>query len=124
MDEPRHNGRGLIVVAVLAAVAMTSTAALLLRELDLNRIESRQVEANTRVINDVRRTTRVLCNRGYILIDLINGALILIGQRLEADIRAGDNAAVKADRRFLVAFLEDREKLTQELTGRGPCAPP
>jgi hypothetical protein len=111
----------LLMSAVVLAVLLSG--ALVIRELDINRIEAENLRTQEATIKELRKTTRVLCQRGNTLIDLVNAALILVGQRLEADVKAGNVAAVHADQRFLTTFLRDRERLIREQTGGGPCAP-
>jgi hypothetical protein len=111
------------VVAVITALGLILASGLILRGIDLNRIEPRQVEKNTQLLERVQDQTEVLCARGQTLINLIDGALILVGQRLVADIEAGRVGAVRADQQFLEKFSTDREDLITELTGEGPCAP-
>ena len=126
----RHRQFRPFVVFLVTGMALLIAGGLILRGIDLNRIEQSQVEANTkatraleRQADELEKTTAVLCNRGYVLIDLIDGALLLVGQRLEADVAAGNKAAAAADRQFLQEFALHRDVLTGELTGNGPCAP-
>lgn len=84
-----------------------------------------QVSTNHHHLDALARATKVLCNRGFILIDLTDGALALIGQRLEEDVRNGNAAAVRADQRFLTSYLKNRQTLVLELTDpESPCATP
>jgi len=109
---------GAVMLAVLAAGGVVT------RELDINRIEAKQAMTQAQQVEDLRRTVRVLCDRGNIDIALIEGALVLIGQRLEDDIRKGEAAAVRADQQFLTEYVKNREKLVREQTDpRSPCAP-
>lgn len=116
------NRRLLTVFAVAVALAIFLIGLLILREIDINRIEADQIEQNSHFITELQKSHTVLCARGFILIDLTNGALALISQRLEADIRRGDLEAVRADQQFLRQFTKNRENLTRELTDpNSPC---
>jgi hypothetical protein len=113
--------RRVFVLIIIAAAVAFGVLFYLIRENDRD-IEA-QVEQNRRTIVELERTVRVLCNRGFIIDDLIVGGISLISQRLAQDLAEGNIQAVRADQRFLNRFVENHLKITAELTRRdSPCA--
>jgi hypothetical protein len=110
---------GYATLALFVGMAAIVFIGIYIRSRDLQG----QVRDNRNLIEQLRKQTTVLCERGHLLIDLTEGALILVGQRLEADVKRGEAAAVKADQEFLKKFIANREKLVREQTDpRSPCA--
>jgi hypothetical protein len=112
--------RVFVLITFAAAVAFV-VLFILIRE-NNQKIEV-QVERNKQTIQQLQRAVRVLCDRGFIIDDLIVGGISLIGQRLAQDVAEGNLQAVKADQRFLDKYVENHVKITSELTRRdSPCA--
>lgn len=119
--------RSFLIVVIVAAIAFTVLFIQIhnaQNEIEqTNRELARQVEQNQQTIAELERAVKLLCNRGHILDTLVVTAIGLIEQRLAADIKAKDWAAIKADRGFLHLYVRSHLKLTSELTRRdSPCA--
>jgi hypothetical protein len=111
------------VFTLITIVAAFAFVVLFFLIRDNNQKIELQVKRNNQTIQELQRTVKVLCDRGFIIDDLITGGISLIGQRLAQDIAEGNLQAVKADQRFLSNYVDNHLKIISELTKKGsPCA--
>ena len=108
------------MICVIAAIAFT------ILFVEINNTQDSinfQIKQTQKAIRDIRQTVKLLCNRGFIIKDLVGAGILLIEQRLGDDLAANNLDAVRADRDFLERFVANDLQLTRELTERGsPCA--
>ena len=108
----------LAVVALLALLAVGVIA-------HERQQTAEQLATNTELLEQLEAATHILCRRGFILIDVIDAAILLVEQRLEDDVKSGNTSAVHADQLFLAEFSVHKERLITEQTSlHSPCALP
>jgi hypothetical protein len=131
MATERHIFMAICVIAAMAFTVLFVQISSAQNDLEIQarilqvqtQILEGQVERNRKTIVQLRATDKVLCNRGFIIIDLVSAGILLIEQRLAADLATGDLVAIRADQKFLNMFAANHVKLTKELTRKGsPCA--
>lgn len=83
---------------------------------------TRLAQANTLQVFRLKQTTRVLCNRGYIIDGLVQAALFLVIQQRQIEKRSRP-AVAAAETEFIHQFNLYHSQLLDELTSLdSPCA--